>query len=179
MKQIDKEIKESSIIDAKALRQELVAKFDSMIKESVPGVKKGNGRFWTVPLNDNIYFYVTFEFPKYLEGDSTFGIFYGVESSRTKPAENMSVRHERYVNYSYGIHHRLFEFDNVAWNKRHAGYLYWKLLMQSKKLHYYTPEQADYVANILFPYAIHRIYKDYLTLHKKYGGNDKTLPDLV
>lgn len=178
MKKVDKEIKEASAKDAKALRQYLVARFDELLKENVPDAKKGSGRFWTMSLSDTIYFYVTFEFPKWLEGDSTFSIFYGIENKYTKATENMSVRRERYISYPYGIHHQLFEFDNVAWNKDRVGYLYWKLLMQSKKNHYYTHDQAEYVASELFPYAIREISKEYAALRRKYEGSTKSLPDL-
>lgn len=176
--QIDRDVKKDSTEDAKVLRQCLVAAFDQQVSEQIPAVKKGSGRFWTVPLNKDVYFYVTFEFPKWLTGDSTFAIFHGVEASYAKPTENMSVRHERYVKYPYRIHHQLFEFSNVAWNKNHVGYPYWLLLMQNKKLHYYTEEQVDYVINRLFPFAIQEIGDEYNRLRRKFENTNKKLPDL-
>jgi hypothetical protein len=176
-KQIDKTIRKSSVENAKPLRQQLVANFDSQIKEAIPGIKKGSGRFWTVPLNKHVYFYVSFEFPKWLEGDSRFSIFRGMANTYVKPAENMIVERGRYIKYPYRIHHQLFEFNNVVWNKARAGYFYWKSLMQGKKLHYYTQEQAEYVSDTLFPFAVQEIQKDYSNLCRKFKHSDKALPN--
>lgn len=176
--QIDREIKELSVKDAKRLRQDLITKFDHLIKKALPDIKKGNGRFWTTALNDNVYFYVTFEFPKYLDGDSTVSIFYGIENIYTKPVENMLVRQSRHVSYPYKIHHQLFEFNNVAWNKQKVGYLYWKLLMQQNKLHYYTSEQTNYVIEMLFPAAITQISRDFKKFYNKFHNSNRKLPDI-
>lgn len=175
---IDKEIHKSSVESAKELRQQIVRDFDTLLRATIPGISKGGGRYWTVKLNKKVYFYVTFEFPKYLEGDSTASIFYGVENQYIKPSENMSVQYEKYVVFPFRIHRHLFEFNNVAWNKGKVGYLYWRLLAQRKKIHYYTREQTDFVIRELLPFAVDQIVAHHDKLLLKYQGTTKELRDL-
>ena len=175
---LDKEIEESSVVNAKKFRQHLVNEFDKLIKTAVPDIKKGGGHFWTAPLNEKVYFYVSFELPKHLKGDSTLSIFYGIENRYTPPSENMIVRQERYIKYPYALHHQLFEFNNVARNKEKVGFFYWTLLMQKKKLHYYTEEQTEYVIKKLFPVAIEQLARGYAKLYSEFYGTSRELPDI-
>ena len=171
-------IKQESALRAKELRSSMIDSFDKQLRFKDASFKKGKSRFWTARINDNVYFYVSFEFPKYIEGDSTASIFYGLQNNYVKPSENMSVEKTKYIKWSYKNHHKLFEFSHVAWNKQRVSRLYWMLLMQRKKVHYYTQDQTDYATTILFPLAVNQIVASYKSAHNKYNDTDFALRDL-
>jgi hypothetical protein len=161
MSDSDREIYKDSTINQKSLRTQIVKEFDRQLRELRPSFKKGSGRFWTAPLDSDNRFYVTFVFPKYQFGDSRLEVAYHIEPRHYAPAEQEDFTGQKTVTYPYDIHHQLFEFPHTPWCKSQVGYLYWKLLMQKKKLYYYTPEQTKYSLEILVPHAISRILKDY------------------
>lgn len=157
----NREIYEDSTTNQKNLCSHLVKEFDRQLRGLQPSFKKGRGRFWTAPLDANNRFYITFVFPKYSFGDSRVEVAYHVEPTDYTPAEQEYAPGQKTVTYPYSIHHRLFEFPHTPWCKSRVGYLYWKLLMQRKKLYYYTPEQTKFSAEVLVPHAIDKILKDY------------------
>lgn len=172
----------------KVLRQQLVKRFGEELKSRIPEAKKGNGRFWTVSLNNHVYFYVTLSFPKYIQGDSTVEIFYGLGLTEVDPEENMIAHNEAYVTFPYNLHHKMFEFPDVPWRAlapwrayKHynkVGYLFWLLRVQKTSLHYYTNEQTNYVEEVLLPYAANAVNEAYHRYLKEYGGTDKSLPKI-
>lgn len=164
---------------AASLRKQITAEMDKQIKEAIPTAKKGNGRFWTIPLNDNAYFYISMVLPKYLDGDSRFEIIYHVSRvDQYKPTESMYGFKQNEIKFPYRIHHQLFEFPETPWWKPKVGYLYWKLLMQSRKIYYYTPQQTEYSSRILIPYAVLKLREEYNRQEKIYKGNDKVPKDI-
>jgi hypothetical protein len=164
----EREIHNSSITDRKILINRIIREFDKQLKAFQPGFKKGRGRFWVMQLNENYRFYISFIFPKYLYGDSRIEIAYHVESTNFEPVEQSYSVRQKTVTYPYRFHHQLFEFPHTPWCRLRVGYFYWKLLMQKKMLYYYTQDQADYSANVLIPYALNKIIKDYNQARKKY-----------
>lgn len=157
--------------NAKVLRQKIVKEFGRQLTAAIPSLKKGNGRFWVVPLNKHAYFYVSLVFPKYLYGDSRFEVVYHVEKiSDHKPVEAMFGYDQQVVRFPFRLHKRLFEFPGVRWQKPKVGYVYWKLLMQSSKIHYYTQQQAEYDINYLLPFAADEIQAAYKAAVVRYGA---------
>lgn len=156
--------------NAKVLRQKIVKEFGRQLTVAIPSLKKGNGRFWVVPLNKHAYFYVSLVFPVSTEEHAYFEILYHTgKVGEYELAEAMFGYDQQVVRFPSRLHKHLFEFPDVRWQKPKVGYVYWKLLMQSSKIHYYTQQQAEYSINYLLPFAADEIQTAYKAAVVRYG----------
>jgi hypothetical protein len=130
---------------------------------------KRNGSVWVAPLSNGRTYAVMLEFSDKRFIPSTVSVYCGIYDKGIKPVQDLTALERSYVKFPYKIHHHLFETPGAVWFKKKAGYAYWLLLMQSKKMHVNNPKQLKYSKEVLMPYAAKQASEKYDKIHRHDG----------
>jgi hypothetical protein len=127
---------------------------------------KRSGSVWVAPLSNGRTYAVMLEFSDKRFIPSTVSVYCGIYDKGIKPIQDLTAQERIYVKFPYKIHHQLFEIPGAIWFKNKAGYAYWLLLMQSKKMHVNNSKQIEYSKEFLMPHAARRALEVYKKWYK-------------
>jgi hypothetical protein len=164
--------------EAKKLRQQIVNDITSLLLHAAPELRKGRTRYWTAPLNKYAYFYLSMEFPKWIQVDNdSFKMYYAIEHVNNPPSESMEVLSGHYIAFPYKLHKTALGLSGRSVNR-----IRWELLREGRNIFYGDAEQIAYTTGMLMPVAIGQITDSLQKAKEKYSHNDKvppTLPEIL